>query len=495
MKITGVVIALFLVLLGFGVAFAHTSTTSVAPADIFATSLSQSPCKSGVLATAGLYNEADYSISMPQLSDIYYENGYPIIYSTFSSSDSASTLFSQTAWVNFTNDYVFNAPTFGVSLTYTYYVMSGNSQYQTISNTVTLSPITPSQSNENYGPFQVFNNAFFKGALTGIVLVEIYYVISPVNDNPINSFATVSGTIYREVYIGQTSGSVSAPSPVADGQTFQITYSTGYGSTYSNNNVGPFYQLLIYGSTAFNGAALYKTINVNPDVSNGQVSFTMPSSAWAYSTNPDYNIWNIAISNGYFKYSVTTPVAVKSLSLVPPAPTITIGNTPSSGHWIWGDQVEVYVHTQQNSNSNEPILSIDVLVYTGSQESEPSYYVVGQSGHPAIVDVSNNNASFEFAIPDTTQSMFIQVNAFDAGGETSSWAYATIGQNTIFQNKSQATAVSIADYALEIGVIAAAVVGSVAIAYFAPIDMGTKIIIIVGYVAMWLIILNSYVPL
>ncbi len=498
MKIYGVLIALFLVVIGFGVAYLHTSSTNVAPADIFSSSLSQNPSASGALYTGSgffSYKEANYEISIPQLGGVYYENGQPIIYSTFSDSNAASTLFSQSIWLNFTNDYVLNAPTFGLQVSYTYYVLSGNQEYQTVSGSYTAPAMTPATSSENYGPYQIFDNAYFKGAITGIVVLNVNYKIYGVDDNSLNDFTTVTGSLSREVYIGQTSASLSAPSPVAVGQTFTITYSTGYGQDYTGSNTAPFYQMLIYGSTAYNGGALVKTIDLSPDMQGATVTYTMPSNAWVYSTSADANNWKIVISNGYFAYNVYTLVSVKSLSLIPPAPTITITNTPSSGDWVVGDQVSVLVHTYPNNNSKQPISSVNVFVYAAPQENEPSYYIVGSGGNPLTVQVNNNNASFAFTLPQTTQNIFIQVDSFDKGGETSSWTYQIIGANHIFQSKSQSETASATNLGLEIGIGAAIIVGSVLMFLYVPFDAMTKIIIIIGYVAMWLIILNSYVAL
>lgn len=497
MKAVGIVIALFLVIVGFGVASLHTSNATFAPADIFSTSLQQNPSASGTLNTGSVYvyKEANFQISLPQVGGVYYENGYPIIYSTFSTSNAASTYFSQALWVNYTNDYVANAPTFGLSITYNYYVLSGNQEYQTVSGSYNAPDMTPSSSSESYGPFQIFDNAFFKGPLTGIVVINVAYKFYGTNDNVANSITTVTGSLSREVYIGQTSAGVSAPSPVSDGQTFQITYSTGYGESYTGNNVGPFYQMLIYGSQAYNGGALVKTINLNPDVTDGSVSFTMPSKAWVYSTNANDNNWKVTVTNGYFEYNVYTLVAVKSLALIPPAPTITIENTPSSGHWIWGDQVEVLVHTYPNTNSEQKITSINVFVYTGASENAPSYYVVGSGGNPLTVQVTNNNATFAFTMPQTSENVYVQVNSFDAGGETSAWAYQIIGANQIFHSKSQSQTASDTNLALEVGIGAAAIAGAALIMLFAPVDVATRAIIAAGYVIMLLIILNSYVAL
>lgn len=498
LKIIGVVIAIFLLLIGVGIASIHSNSTSVKPADIFSSSLNQDTASSGSLYTGSgyfSYLEADYQISMPQLSDIYTENGQPIIYSTFSSSNAASTLFSQTVWVNFTHDYVLNAPTFGVSFNYTYYVLSGNEIYQSVTGQYSTPALTPSTGAENYGPFQIFNNAYFKGAFSGIVVVKLSYSIYGVNDNALNDVTTQHGSLYREVYIGQTSAALSAPSPIADGQTFDITYSTGYGQPYTGNNNGPFYQLSIYGSQAYDNGKLVKTFNLNPEVNGGVVSFTMPSNAWVYSTDSNANDWKAVVTNGYFNYNIYTLVAVKSLSLIPPTPTINITNTPSSGDWIVGNQVDVVVHTQPNVNSKQPITSINVFVYTGLQENEPSTYIIGSGGIPLTVQVNNNNATFAFTIPQTSQGIFIQVNSFDSGGETSAWTYALIGANHIYQSKHQATVSAASDTYLTVGVVAAIVLGSGLIAWLTPTDFGTKVIIILGYVGMWLIILASYVPL
>ena len=495
MKIVGVLIAIMLILIGFGIAFAHTSSvpSTNTTLSILGTPISQNANVQWDYEN-GLKQNVYFNLQLQQLGGIYYENNQPIIFSTISSPNGQSTPFWGTLAYNVNDENADGTVQsyFNIAGTYSYYVTIGTENYQTVSGSWGTTGVINNQNGINYySPVAIFGSsntgAFFKGPLTGIVSVDISYDIS--YTIPLIGTYHGSGSMSRQVYIGQSGGSVSANSPVGDGQQVNITYTTTYGvSANSTNSGSPYYQLLIYGSPLYNGGSLYKTINVNPAVQNGITTFTMPSNAWQYTTNANDNNWKIVLTNGYFGIVQYTFVSVKSLNLIPPAPQIQIINLPSSGHWIWGNTVTVKVITFVNNNTKEPIQSINVWVFTGYSSTEPSTYIL----QDVTFAVNNNTAVFTFQIPQTTENVYIQVNSFDKGAETSNYSTTYIGANVIFRSPSQANAQSITDLILEIGFILAIVIGSVAIFYYVPVDAINKTLIVIGWIVMWIIIWGSF---
>jgi len=495
-----IIVALLFVLIGVFVPQDFINTGTPSPLNIFGTPLTQNTVYSTALTPAsyGTPPVGNAKVSILAL-DTYTENGYPIIYSTFSGQTSASTFFTLSGSFELCNtgnggsgkssNVLVADTTYQLKGTWSYYIIEGGSEVQYTSGSYTMSPVTPTSNNAVYN-FILSGNNYFQGAQTGIVQMNFKFDICAVQDTNValvgNSFNNICGqTIYEQAYIGQASGSISAPSPVQDGQTFGITYSTGYGQSYSTSNTAPYYSIYVYGSQAYNGGHIVKTYNVNP-MTTSEVYFTMPQNAWSYSTNPTANIWTIKLTNSIFVSDVQQTISVKSLTLVPPPPSITVTNSPPNGQYLVGDTVNVLIHTTPNSITHSGITSAVVWVYTGLMPNAPSDYILTEVTVPII----NGNGTFSFEIPDTSQNVYIKAYSFDQSGESSSYTIYEIGSNHIHPTNQSLQL----NYIYIVVFVVIAIASSILMFLFVPVDLISKAVLFAGWIPMWILLFNGFFP-
>ncbi len=413
---TSVIIAVALLLIGF---MGMTSTHYIPPASYFSTSLQQN--LNYTLKGYNSFGGQVFTVNTqlyPMNGTFEYSNN-PIVISSWTINGESSA-FSATVHVSgWTSDYVavYVNDTFNVLL-----MNTTTGQWSTIYSDYTTQYFQAGGGFAEY-PFNGYLTSGIirvNGPYQGILEVQVEETIATTSEAFIGSYHKTP-TLFTQSYLVPGSGTINtAPQVVQEGGKVYI---------YGQVNFGHYY-VQVYGSQGYNGGAMVANYTIQGENTFYNFTYTVPSNAFVSSSNPEENMWTVELWNSLLAQHVQQFFTVDHLNLIPPAPKITITNTPTSGVFTTGQTVDVSVNAPNNKNSTSPVTSIIVWVYYdegGEPAPGSSLWIIDQQIYP----VQNGQSAFTFQIGSLVQSITIKVVSVDSSGRASNASYYTIQAQSI----------------------------------------------------------------
>ena len=509
MKLLPILIALMMLGSASVLAYGHSNPTGPLGALSFEfATLNSSPSGSGPLYASGGWlnasgsNIGKISYTVQPVEGTYQYNGKPYIASTITS-DGTSSNFGLVVDGNITIYATASSDatsTITISVTfYTNITIQGDANaigyYQKAYNynipfTLVSSTVTQPFS------LNIVPVTTITGAYNSIVDFSVHAVTS---SNPSDgwgfygqgSFNSITMTSNREVYILPATVSLQQPkTPIQQGTQESIFYSTGYAPA---NSQGQAYALEIFGSPAYNGGSLLKTVYIGQNIGNGEYTYAVPSNAFVKSTQLNANQFKVElldINVGAFPLVEKEFFTIDNYSYEPPKPTMTILNAPSNGQYYSGQTVTIQINYYINSITKTPINYVDVWVYSAISSSQPAEYIINDVPYK-VTTSGNGTLTVSFQVPDNPNSLYISAIAVDEYGRSSQMGSFYISSYDIHTTHPGKQPVNLLE---EIAFIIAIVAGSVLMYLYLPMDILSKGIIIAAWVGSILIIMSSYLP-
>ena len=410
------------------------------------------------------------SFHLSPLSGVFSYGNNPIIISTWTT-NGVSSAFGDVGTLNVTQHTMLSM-IMDINITWdVMYYSQTNGSWQTL---------YPDAYHENFTIFSLVQSAIafpaFRIAhnLNGIIELRAAVQLYTSSIGIYGGAYHKSGSMSVEAYIVPGSGTISV-SPTVQ----QIG-----GKVYIHGqvNFGQYY-VLLYGSSGYDGGALIQNFTINKQ--NGFYNFTyvIPQGAFAPSSNPNANEWTVELWNELLAQHTQQFFTVDHLSLIPPAPMITITNTPSNDMWMVGQTINVQVNAPSNAISGASVSSITVWVYYdegGEPAPSSSLWIIDNQNFPVV----NGTSTFSFQIPNLVQSIAISAIAIDSQGRASNVSAVTIQASQITTGGGAQASNLIA--LLIAGILIA--LGSVMIWFIYPGDPIDKLIVIGGLVGMMMML-------
>ncbi len=512
MKLTFAILIAFLMIVSSSIiAFDHSNPNSAILPTLQISTLSNNPDKTVALyASGGLGNYSGtnigkLSINLAQVGGTYQYGGKPYIASSLTP-DGQSSQFSLEASGNIT--YYGSADTGASSSGVIYAIFTTYVTIQGQANTINTTTV---QQNFEWSdsllgsktvsmPYQIQLVPATLGQLDSITgsynSIVTFSVNVQILSNPENgwgfyesaSFHPYNFSLQRQVLILPATASLGKPSPnpVKQGQEVSIPYSTGYAPITGN---GAAYTIEVIGSPAYNGGKVLKTYQVGQNIQNGLLSYTTPNNSFVPSSNLQANQFKVILFDNWFPLISSTFFTIDNYSYEPPAPTISIVNSPSNGVFVMGNFYTLRINYTVNSITQEPIHYIDLWIYSASQSDRAAQFIVNDYPIP-VTTQGNGSVEYTFQLSYNPNSLWIQAQSVDYQGRASQQQQISISSLDI--HSPNATAPPSTYITIIISAVIA-VVGSVLI-FLIPIDYLSRGILIFSWVLSVLIILNSYVP-
>ncbi len=475
MKITGIIIAVMLVLVGFAVV-AEISPSTVSPLEMFNTPLHGQNWTWAWSGTAGLTTTIRITVNDSSIGSGYSYHNDPIVI-TSSEPNGLSTHFAQNLSIYRMDAYCDD----GAYLYATYTISTMNENTGTWTTYLIGNTSIPWSSQDSKGTRQMYaifgdNVGYLTGTYVGIIEVKITMQYESIGKSVVgipDNVWSPKGTVFQQAYLVSGGGSLSVyPGTQQNGGKIYMTGHTGFGKFY----------IQIDGSQSYNGGMAVANYTISQDTTFN-VSYTVPQNAFIPNGN---NEWNVYLENSVVILNAETFFTVDQLNLIPPTPTVTITNQPTDNIWTTGSQVDILVTTANNKLSGDPVTSIEVWVYLniGGMPAPGSgmWVIDGQT-----FAVTNNTVTFSYIIPTTIEDNTIQVRALDSVNRSSQPVTLTILATHIKPPHGTQFDL-IMYYATIAGLIVATIAGIVAIVRFVPLNKFDRAMISVGFGAFMLII-------
>ena len=485
MNIKAIGIAVLILLMGVGISQLHIGEQNVTPALTFAPSQNlkySAPLQSSTYYPFGL----DYPcighvyITLNRLGGTYLIENHHVILSSLTPSGTSS-MFSDVLYFNFTQtsaEWTLSGdPTFALTIIVNYSLeLRSGTFVQQQSQTTTLTQTQGyGAGSSSSGPIQILNSADFTGEVTGLAITNVVIKVDNTNNFAYDVFNNFVVQLQTQNYVEPSGGSLSISSQyngiIEDGSQININFQTLYSTGY---------QILVYGSPAYNNGGQLKTYQVNANA-NSYVIYTLPNNAWKPNAGTNGNLWKIKLVNNLMGVATTQFFAVDNYSLMPGSPTITILNTPSGGIWTVGQTVNVKVHSNENSVTNASIKTFSIFVYTSNTQTGGQNYILDGT----IIPATNGYGNFSFTIQNNQLNFYIEASAYDVQGRNSQITSISIQASQI---KNPGEILYPIQLILVVIISIMMIVGSILFYLYLPYDPFSKTIIISSYIISLLMI-------
>jgi len=413
---TAIIIAVALLAVGFvGMGTTH----YIPPASVFSSSLQQdlNYSFSGYNSLGGKVFHVN--TQMYEMNGTFDYSNNPIVISSWTMNGESSAFSAVINVSGWTSDYV------AISVNVVFNVLLQNEstgQWQTI---------YPDYANPTFQAGGGYSAYSFHGQLTsgivrinnpneGILEVQAKETINTTAETAIGPYGKTP-VLFTQAYLVPGGGTINtSPSVQQIGGNVYIHGQVNFGHYY----------VLLYGSQGYNGGALVNNYTINGQNTFYNFTFVVPQGAFANSSNPQENMWTVELWNSLIAQHEQQFFTVDKLNLIPPAPKITITNTPPNGIFTINSVVDVSVNASGNRNSSSPVTTILVWVYYdegGEPAPGSSLWIIDGQQYP----VQDGLSAFTFNVGSLVQSITIKVVSVDDSGRASNATYYTIQAGSI----------------------------------------------------------------